>query len=272
MDLNTTLDYSVSLGESAYDILLGVLPRAIGFGCLAFLVSLFFLVFIHRKKLYARANPIWNLVSKLHYLIWIILFVVVGMGWGALSATKAQALEAIDQQLEPYLTSRFLTLKDLVIHDLPIYVGDKTIITARDVTECLDKYLQKELQNIPDQDGLKARFIRSIGYKLNRKITVFLLKLVVKKVINDLGTRLHLGRDHDITEFAVEALMSADFSSLEREVIPIAVTVIRDQTTSLENALFIKLVLYFMVFVAFLLVEPFFYYRWWVPRKLSQRV
>ncbi len=267
MDMDTTLDYSITLGEFAYDFLLSVLPRAIGFGCLAFIVSLFVLVFIHRKKLYKRANPIWNLLTKLHYLIWIVLFVIVGLGWGALSATKSQALEAIDERLEPYLISQFPLLEEFVIHDLPIYIGEKTIITARDVTKSLDNYLLQSLQKSPEPDGIKARFIRSIGYKLNRKITVIMLELVVKKFIEDLGARLHLG--HDVTEFTVEAFMSADFSSLKQEIIPTAVVLARDQTSSLENALVMKLVLYFMVFALFLLAEPFFYYRFWVPQKMS---
>lgn len=120
MDMDTTPDYSITLGQYAYEFLLSILPRTIGFGCLAFCLSLFVLAFFHRKRSYSRAHPIWNLATKLHYPIWIGLFIVFGLGWGALSATKSQALEAIDERLEPYLISRFPMLEDFVIHDLPL--------------------------------------------------------------------------------------------------------------------------------------------------------
>lgn len=267
MDADSTLNHTIVLGEHALEFLLNILPRAIGFGFLGFLLSLFVLVILHRRRVYTRAHTIWNLATKLHYPVLISVFIVFAFGWGALSAAKGQALDAIDERFEPYLHSKFPMLEDFVIHDLPLYVDEDTVITARQVTEALDKSLIQKLKEEPEPDGMKARIVRYLGHELNREITAFLLELVVEKVVRDLGSALHVGED--TTEFAVEAIMTVDFSDFEQEVIEAAVILTRDQTRSLANSAFIKIVVYFIALFCLLLVEPLFYYRWWVPRKLK---
>ncbi|MCO7225263.1 hypothetical protein [Pleionea sp. CnH1-48] len=262
MDASKLFDFSIFAGELALSVIIDTLPRAIGFGLIGVILSILCLSFVHRRKMYYREKILWNLATKLHYPLWMFAFLIFGMVCGSISATKSIAVKTLDEQLEPFLVSKLPELKEFLTSRLPAQFGDE-LLTVNDASQYFNEQLS--LREEPGKSTSKNGIENYISQELSDRIAIYMMEYTLQEVIKELG--LTSGLDDNIVEFSAILLVTVDFSNIEKSAAQATTKIVKKQTKAALNTLYLNALLYFLLFISILCLEPLLYYKWWLPRN-----
>jgi hypothetical protein len=226
----------------------------------AFFLAIIVLFILKKKHLFRRDNKIWNLIAKLHYPIWIILFVTTGFFYGTINAFGAKAETILEETVKPYIEASVPILYQELLSGLPVSSPDENI-TIRNAA----RYIMKDFEYVPKTDSkiesLKSKMINWGVDILGEQIIINTVNALVTKAIHDVGvSMLHLS-DEDL-KFNQTSLLDVNLSQSDKSIAEVVYRVIDNKLDNFISGIKLKLFVVFFIAILVLLLEPLFYYIW----------
>jgi hypothetical protein len=142
------IEYASIVFGKFFEEIFYMLPGAIISSIASFFLAIFFLIILTKKKMFRRDNKIWNLVAKLHYPIWIAVFIIAGFFNGAISALGSRAENVLEETGKPIIEASIPVLYEYLINELPTSSPNEKI-TIRSATN----HIMNDIAYTPKSDS-----------------------------------------------------------------------------------------------------------------------
>lgn len=265
-NIDQVLDITKTVSGILGDLFLEMLLRSFLIGLLGLVVAIILLTIGNRKSWFSRQHRVWNILSKIHYILWILLFTFTGCMVGATNALESRVDAELDKHLFLLLEAKLPTLRKYLIEKLPVRSDDEPI----SVGEATQRFLQT-LYYEPDSDGLfertKARCINWLTLNFGKWVIVTIFGAIVAYAVGRTGQTL--GMDAETIEFTVKTIKSADFSQVDHNIAQIVVDAVQYQVGTLFNGAYLHILGIFALVLLPLLMEILTYHLWWKKRYVK---
>jgi hypothetical protein len=209
---------------------------------------------------------VWNILSKLHYPLWLGLFTLTGCAVGATSALESRVDNEIDSQLRPLLASRMPALEEFLVEKLPVRSDDEPI----SVGEAAQRFLQT-LYYEPESSGFldraRARCVNWVTLNFGKWVIVTTFGAIVTYAVGRTGDTL--GLDAATIEFTVNTIKAADLSRVDQNIAQIVVEAVQVQVSAFFNGVYLQLLGFFALVLLAFVIEILVYHLWWKRRYVK---
>ena len=261
---------STLFGESA-DLILAILPSALIYSGAGLILAMAILYTLHKKRWYTRTNTIWNTLTKIHYPLWIAIFVIAGFTCGTIRGAGSKAENLLLETAEVFIEESLPLLHKQLITDLPVSSPTENI-SLRSAT----RHIMKNLLYTPKSDSrletLKSQSINWISSQVGEWVIMYAVNALVTKSVQEAGKVLNLSED-DLT-FNQVSLIDMDFSQADRSIAQLVCNALDNKLTHLISGLTLKVFIVSGFFTILLLLDPLAYHLWRkkIPLKDHQQV
>lgn len=259
----TAYDFSADASKVFMEVLIKALPIALLYCLLLAVVSLVLIVVMHRRRLYTREARIWNVLSKMHYLLWLFIFGSLGFALGMIASFQSTADRAIDEKLKPVLVELALPLKQMIISSLPPELADKPMTGQEIYDYIVEKASYQSM--LEDKAGKDDGLFITIGRKFENGVRQHMTKVAIDMAIVEAGARVGLSEGQ--AEFSLEAFKKIDFAAKAEDIAGQVTGLVKQQVGGFANGLRLQCALCAGILVLLLFVEPLVYYKLVLPRK-----
>ncbi len=258
-----TLQYVTQMFESfSGDITYTFLIAAM-WSFIAFFIAIIVLIILGKKHLFKRDDKVWHMIAKLHYPIWIVLFVTTGFFYGSVNALETRAQNALRETAKPFIEASVPIIYKELLSGLPVSSPDENI-TIRNAA----KYIMKDFEYVPKSDSeienLKSKMINWTTNILGQQIIINTVNVLVSKAVQDVGTSMFHLSDEDL-EFNQTSLLDIDLSQSDKSISDVIYKAIDKKLDSFMSGIRLNLFIAFFFAVFVLMLEPLAYY--YVRRK-----
>ena len=80
---------------------------------------------MHRRRLYTREAKWWNVLTKLHYPFWLLIFGSCGFALGFIASIQSSCDKAIDEKLHPVLAGMVPAIQKQIVASWPPELADR---------------------------------------------------------------------------------------------------------------------------------------------------
>lgn len=250
IDVNTAL-------STLWNFVVSSLPSIFLFGLLFFVLSIVLLLVCRRYGLLKRKNKYWNFAVKLNYLYVPAVFVCCGMACGMLFHTKSYIKERHREILEP--------VSQAAVESITSYLADQEVMKNLEGRKVpLSDLLKKifgDYYYTPKSDSFVER---QKSYLVNQVLARggrFVLSLAVRKVLEDLCTRAHVGVtiQDEVVEFGVGLVKNMDVSNTKISASTVITSAVHAKVQSLLSGLYLHFFLYLLLFLTPPILEAVLY-------------
>lgn len=260
-------------------LLIKVLPWALLFAFIGFLLALVVMIVVSRKRLLRRSPRAWNAVAKLSYLAILSGFVLGGGAAGVVSQVQRQFNTELDRAVLPALEAQVPVLREYLTAQLRGVAPNKPI-TARDLVDAMlqDLYYQPKSNSLWEKT--KAQ---SVNWVLRRfgaeALTAAFQQMVIMRIEatgeamkKDMygqaqGELVQFGADA-LVKLALDANKNVDFTELDKKVPQVFTDALRKQGDGYFHSLYTSIGILFGGLALLVVGEMLFYFRWYIPRKV----
>jgi hypothetical protein len=261
-----TLEYAKNVFGIFSDEIIYIVPGGLIWSLFAFVLSIVVLIILKKKRLFQRDHKVWNLISKLHYPIWIVVFIVTGFAYGVINAVGARAENVLEETGKPYIEASIPILYQQLLNELPVSSPDEKI-TIRSASE----YLIKDLVYTPKSDSqvetMKSKAISWITSRVGNMVTIYAVNALVTVAIQGAGKALDFS-DEDL-EFNQTSLIDIDFYHADRTISQIVYEAIKNKIKSFFSGIKKNVYIIFCITILLLLLDPLAHY-FWRNKRLKQ--
>lgn len=264
--LDQALDITKTVAGTLGQLLLEMLPRSLLLGLLGFVLAVVLVVVGNRKAWFSREHRVWNILSKLHYLLWIPLATFTGCAMGATSALESRVEAELDERFQPLLEAEMPALETFLVEKLPVRSDDESI----SVGEATQRFLQT-LYYEPESDGLfdktKARCVNWVTLNFGKWVIVTTFGAIVAYAVGRTGETL--GLDASTIEFTVNTIKTADLSQVDKNIAQIVVEAVQHQVSAFFNGIYVQILGIFALILLACIIEIVIYHLWWKKRYVK---
>lgn len=245
-------------GDITYTLLIAIM-----WSFIAFIIAIIVLIILGKKHLFKRDDKAWHMIAKLHYPVWIVLFVTTGFFYGSVNALETTIQNALRETAKPFIEASVPILYKELLSGLPVSSPDENI-TIRNAA----RYIMKDFEYVPKSDSkiesLKSKMINWATNVIGEQIIINTVNVIVSKAVQDVGTSMFHLSDEDL-EFNQASLLDIDLSQSDSSFSEVIYKAIDKKFGSYMSGIRLNLFIAFFVAIAILLLEPLAYY--YVRRK-----
>ena len=259
----TAYDFSTDAAKVVLDVLLAALPVALVYSFFLLLISVVLIIVMHKRRLYTREAKAWNLLTKLHYPLWMLLLVGLGFGLGFIASIQSSCDRAIDEKLRPALVGMVIPFQSKIIDSLPPELADKPMTGQAIYDYVIERTVKlKELERSAEEaEGWLQDISLQIQNAAQRHIVTYAIDTAIKRAGEKAGIA---GKD---VEFTLETFKAIDFSEEADEIAAKVSSEAKKHVSGFANGMRLQVLIYGGILVLLLLVEPLIFYFIVVPRK-----
>ncbi len=232
---------------------------------LALILAIVVLIVLTKKRLFRRGNAIWNLLAKLHYPIWLAVFICTGFTYGAVNSVESGVVNLMEKTAKPFIGHNVAVLYTYLLNELPLSSSDKKM-TVKDATA----YISGHISNSPPPE-LQEESVRSysasvIALSISDWVVESAVTALVSEATEGVGSALSLN-DKDV-EFTQEQLLRMDFVRGEDVIVELVYASIEKQFRLFMGGVKANIFIIFAMTIFLLLLEPLVYFI--LRRKFSK--
>lgn len=260
------LEYAKTIFGEFADEILFILPSALISSLVAFILAIVVLIILKKKCLFQRDHKIWNMISKLHYPVWIVVFVVTGFAYGTVSAVSTRAERVLEKTGKPFIEASIPVLYEHLLNELPVSSPSEKI-TIRNATD----HIIKNFAYVPKSDSqienLKSKSINWISSSVGEWVIIYAVNALVTKAIQDAGRVLHFSEED--LEFNQTSLIDMDFSQADSSVSQVVYGAIKNKLKIVMSGVKQNVYFMFCLTILLLLLDPIAHHFW--RKKFSNK-
>ncbi len=239
--------------------LLFILPSILLYSLVALLLSIIALIIIGKRKLFYRTQKTWNIAAKLHYPVWVVIFIIAGGSYGFIHGIELRAEKVLEDNGKPFIEANTTMLYERLLENLPVTSNGEEI-TIRKATQHLINNLHYEMKSDSGIEKAKKQSLKWIKSTFGEWIISKTVNLLVTKSVKKSGEALHFSND-DLT-FNKQALIDMDFSKAENTISPLIYKALKNQIKHTFLGFKLNLFMFFGLAITLLLIEPACYFLW----------
>ena len=247
-------------GKWILEILLGSLPGALIYSLIFLLLSVVLIVVCQKYGFYTRKNRAWNILTKIHYVVLVLTFVITGFCLGLISSFQRASNEILDEHLHGNLMKMVPPLKEKILESLPPELADRPM-TGQDIYDYVVEKAAATRGHDEEVEGVIANVAREIEIAAIRHVT----KLVIDRAILEASQQLGLSQEN--AEFTLETFKNMDLAKRADEIATSLTDTAKLQVSGFANGLRIQVLVSAGTIILFLLIDPLIYFLVCVRRR-----
>lgn len=251
------LEYSQNIFGVVFEEIIFLIPSVVLSLIITFFLSVIILVVLARKNFFRRRNKIWNLIAKLHYPIWMSVFIILGFIIGVINGVSSRAESILKETGKSIIEASIPILYEHLINELPLSSLNEKI-TIRSATT----HIMKDMAYVSETDskieGLKAQSINWMTSTVGDWIITYAVNALVSKAMMDVGEALHFS-DDDL-EFSQVSLIDMDLTQSESSISQVVYEAIVISVKKIVLGAKKSVYSLFFLVMSLLLLEPVTYY------------
>lgn len=253
------LEQSLGIGKACMEMVLGALPSALLSAMIWMLVGVVLVAVLHRRRVYARSVPLWNVLAKLHYPLWLAIFALFGFSFGLVNSLKGSVFAAIDGQLRPALTEVLPPLQQKLMENLPAELANQPL-----TGEAIYEYFLSLPRAGEELEKEAASWRGRVSQRFRQWTDDYLYRRSVQAMAEAMARQaaLQMGLEEDAVIDGLAALKSVDLTDQAGAIAGAITDALKGQVGGAAVALQIQAAAGLLLMSLLLLVEPTAHWAW----------
>jgi len=261
-----SLGYVEDVFVQVFHELIFILPIALFTSVAAFIISIVVLYLLKRKNVFVRKNRIWDFLAKLHYPVWIIVFIFAGFSYGTANAVETRVENVLEKTVKPYIEVSVPIVYEYLVEELPVLAPDEKI-TVRTAAA----HIMKDIVYVPSSDDyfekLKSDSLNYVISGAGEWVMTYIINALVTHIIHSAGQALHFS-EGDL-EFTQLSITDASISSADSTIAEVASKALGNKVGDFFDIVKGEIAFTFLFMMLILLAEPLTYHLWWKKRNAA---
>ena len=252
-------EYADTVFTTFFENILFILPGALVWSAAAFLIVIVTLIVLTKKRFFKRLNKVWNYAAKIHYPVWITVFVIVGFINGAMNSAGSRAEDILENTGKPIIEASVLVLYEQLLEEFSISPPNEKISIQSITTNIInDMGAQENLE--PETKGVKAKVKNWLRYQLTEWIVTSAVNEILSSAVQKTTSALNISEEY--LEFDKEWLVNMDFSKTGDVISEVVYKTIERNLKIVISGFKSNMYILFVLAILLLLIEPAVHYYW----------
>ena len=252
-------EYADTVFTTFFENILFILPSALVWSAAAFLIVIVTLIVLTKKRFFKRLNKVWNYAAKIHYPVWITVFVIVGFINGAMNSAGSRAENILESTGKPIIEASVLVLYEQLLEEFSISPPNEKISIQSITTNIINDMAAQENPE-PETKGVKAKVKNWLRYQLTEWIVTSAVNEILSSAVQKTTSALNISEEY--LEFDKEWLVNMDFSKTGDVISEVVYKTIERNLKIVISGFKSNMYILFVLAILLLLIEPAVYYYW----------
>lgn len=261
------------LGPAFMELLLKAALWALLMGFIGFIGAIVLVVQLRKRKLLRREHRVWNVFSKLSYLLVLVVCLLVSVIGGALYGAQQQLNNEIETVIHPALIAQMPAIRQELSAELG-KLPNTSLLTVRDViTPIMQDFLYQ-----PKSDSYFERHKARLINGLVMRVGAMALNQAIHHALSllpEMEGATGQSQQNELTQFTSAMILKAisgtgqkmDFSPLDKSLPRVFADAIHNEVNGIFKGIYTGLLIKFLLISLLISLEILVYFKYYLPKK-----